>query len=213
MEPEDVRRSYDSIADRWASDRFPGDYGIEQHRRAMAFLDQGRRALDIGCGGSGRIADLLLDQGFDVDCLDISEKMLELARRRHPELTFHRADICTWEFPHRYDFVSAWDSIWHVPLEEHARALARVLAGLSPGGVCIFTTGGVDEPSETHDHAMGTPMYHSAPGLPSILELVADAGCVCRHLEYDQLPELHVYLIVQKVRETAVPDHGDEATL
>jgi len=25
-----------------------------------------------------------------------------------------------------------------------------------------------------------------------------DAGCICRHLEYDQYPELHLYLIVQR---------------
>jgi len=30
------------------------------------------------------------------------------------------------------------------------------------------------------------------------LEVIARAGCVCRHLEYDQHPEPHLYLIVQK---------------
>jgi RimJ/RimL family protein N-acetyltransferase len=36
-------------------------------------------------------------------------------------------------------------------------------------------------------------------GIPTTLQIISEAGCVCRHLEYDQHPELHVYLIVQQV--------------
>jgi SAM-dependent methyltransferase len=199
MKPKDVATSYDSLADYWAGDRFPRENGIEQHKRAIAFLERRGNALDIGCGSSGRILDLLLDSGFEAEGLDLSENMLRLATRRHPQVTFHHADICDWEFPRTYDFISAWDSIWHVPLAENERVLTKVLAGLAPGGVCIFTTGGVDHASETQDSAMGPPMYHSVPGIPAILRILGASGCACRHLEYDQYPELHVYVIAQKV--------------
>lgn len=199
MKPKDIAGSYDSIADRWASDRFPSDYGLAQHKRAIAFSSSSGRALDIGCGSSGRILDLLLANGFDPEGIDISERMIALARERHPDLTFHHADICEWRFPRQYDFISAWDSIWHIPLQQQERVLTKVLTGLAPQGVLIFTTGGVDGPSETRDSEMGPPMYHSALGIPGTLELLAHAGCVCRHLEYDQYPELHVYIIAQRV--------------
>ena len=198
MKPEEVGKSYDAIAERWSGDGFARENGMEAHRRAIAFVEQRGNALDIGCGSSGRFLDLLVDHGFEVEGLDISTRMLKLAKQRQPEITFHHADICQWDFPRAYDFISAWDSIWHIPLEEHERVLTKVLDGLSPGGVCIFTTGGVDEPSETRDAAMGPPMYHSAPGIPKTLEFLADAGCVCRHLEYDQYPELHVVVMAQK---------------
>ena len=198
MKPDEVGKSYDQIAERWNDDRFPRTNGLDQHARAIAFASQRRRALDIGCGCSGRVLDLLMQSGFRAEGLDISERMVELARLRHPGVTFHHADICQWEFPTEYDFVSAWDSIWHVPLEAQRRVLTKILAGLSPGGVCIFTTGGVDEPSETRDSAMGPPMYHGALGIPLTLEVLGASGCVCRHLEYDQYPELHVYIIAQK---------------
>ena len=77
------------------------------------------------------------------------------------------------------------------------------MAGLAPQGVLIFTTGGVDGPSETQDSAMGPPMYHSALGISGALRLLTKAGCVCRHLEYDQHPELHVYVIAQKLEQKA----------
>jgi len=198
MRPEEVGKSYDAIAERWNDDGFPRENGMEAHRRAIAFVKQRGPALDIGCGSSGRFLDLLIAAGFEAEGLDVSNRMLELARQRHPEVTFHHADICQWDFPKQYDFISAWDSIWHIPLEEHERVLTKILDGLSPGGVCLFTTGGVDEPSETRDAAMGPPMYHSAPGIPKTLAMLTAANCVCRHLEYDQYPELHVYIIAQK---------------
>ena len=198
MNPKDVGESYDQIAHHWDSDQFPRSNGIAQHERAIAFTDQRGRALDIGCGSSGRIIDLLLEHGFTPEGLDVSEKMLALARRRHPDLHFHHADICEWALPHDYDFISGWDSIWHVPLHDQERTLLTILSGLSPGGVAIFTLGGIDEPSDTVNTHMGPQMYHSTIGISRTLALIAEAGSVCRHLEYDQFPQPHVYIICQR---------------
>ncbi|MFU8817539.1 MAG: class I SAM-dependent methyltransferase [Pseudomonadales bacterium] len=198
MDPQDVAKSYDQIAHHWDSNRFPRDNGIAQHERAVAFTDLRGPALDVGCGSSGRLIDLLLEHGFSAEGLDISGKMVELARRRHPELIFHHADICEWQFPRSYDFVSAWDSIWHVPLQAQESVLLKIFHALSPGGVAIFSLGGTQDPSETTNSHMGPPMYHSTIGIPRILELIAEAGSICRHLEYDQHPELHAYIICQQ---------------
>jgi len=198
VKPEDVARSYDQIAEIWDSDRFPRDNGIAQHERAIAFTALRGPALDVGCGSSGRLLDLLRERGFTVEGLDLSERMLELARRRHPDVTFHRADICDWQLPRAYDFISAWDSIWHVPLRHQEQVLRKILAGLSPGGVAVFTLGGTEGPSETTNCHMGPPMYHATIGIPRTLEQIADTGSLCRHLEYDQYPEPHVYVICQR---------------
>jgi len=198
MKPSDIARSYDQIADRWNSETFPRNNGIAQHERAIDFLQEKRHALDIGCGSSGRIIDLLRSHGFDVEGLDISHRMIELARQRHPDVTFHHADICEWVFPKRYDLISAWDSIWHLPLAVQEPVLKKILQALTPGGVCIFTTGGLDAPAEKVDSAMGPQMYYSTLGIPDTLKALAETGCICRHLEYDQYPESHVYVIAQK---------------
>jgi 2-polyprenyl-3-methyl-5-hydroxy-6-metoxy-1,4-benzoquinol methylase len=199
MKPHQVAESYDQIAEVWNSDNFNRDNGIKQHERAIAFVKNKAKALDIGCGASGRILDLLMSRGFDVEGLDISTKMLDFARKRHPKTIFHHADICDWIFPRQYDFISAWDSIWHLPLDQQQPVLTRLIDGLTPGGVLIFTTGAMDKASEKTDSAMGPPMYYSVLGIPDTLRLIAKAGAVCRHLEYDQYPQLHLYLIVQKI--------------
>lgn len=198
MNPIKIAAGYDQLAERWASDSFPKGNGIAQHERAVAFVNQKRRALDVGCGSSGRFIDLLLSNGFNVEGVDISQKMLSLAKAKHQAVVFHHADICDWVMPGKYDFISAWDSIWHVPLAQQKHVMAKLIDALEPGGVFIFTTGGLDKPDEKTDSFMGPEMYYSTLGIPEVLLLVNEMGCICRHLEYDQYPELHVYLIVQK---------------
>ena len=124
--------------------------------------------------------------------------MIALAKTRHPHVTFHHADVCEWVPAKPYDFISAWDSIWHVPLDRSESVLRKLCGALNPGGVFIWTTAGLDGPEEKRDSSMGPPVYYSVPGIPNTLRTIAEAGCVCRHLEYDQLPEKHVFLIVQK---------------
>jgi hypothetical protein len=124
--------------------------------------------------------------------------MLEIAKARHPDVAFHLADICAWQPTRQYDFTSAWDSLWHVPLAHQAAALGKLLRALAPSGVGLFTMGGLDAPSEKIDAAMGPPMYYATLGIPAVLALLAEAGCSCRHLEYDQRPDLHVYIIAQR---------------
>ena len=196
--PGDIARGYDQLADHWYGDAFDRQDGIDQHRRALAFCAGKGAALDVGCGSSGRIIDLLQAEGFRVDGVDLSPRMIELARRRHPDCSFYLADICRWTLPRRYDLISAWDSIWHVPLDVHEAVLRKLLGGLQPGGVCIFSMGGLDEAAEKTDSAMGPPMYYSTLGIANTLRLIDEAGCRCRHLEYDQHPELHVYVIAQR---------------
>lgn len=198
MDPQQVAASYDRLAPHWAGPAFDRSDGIAQHERALLFTKGLGRALDVGCGSSGRIIELLLRRGFVAEGLDISTEMLRLARSRHPGVLFHSSDIAYWEPPIRYPFISAWDSIWHVSLSLQRCVLTKLCNALSPGGVFIFTTGGVENPGETTNPCLGQPMYHAAVGISGVLRTVSEAGCVCRHLEYDHYPEPHVYLIVQR---------------
>jgi SAM-dependent methyltransferase len=198
MRPEEIGRSYDELAASWQERHRQSKSGISQFERALQFVAHRGHALDVGCGSSARLIDLLVAKGFHYEGIDVSEKMIALAREQRPALVFHHADICTWTLPRQYDFIAAYDSIWHVPLTEHEPVLRKICAGLERGGVFLFTTGGVDEPTEKSDAAMGVPMYTMTLGIPRLLALLAELGCVCRHLEYDQYPEQHLVVIAQK---------------
>ena len=164
MTPEQTAASYDKIAGHWDHPDFNHANGIEQHKRALGFAVPSGKALDVGCGSNPRIIDLLLKRGFEVEALDLSSEMLKRARLHHPDLRFHQADICTWEVDKSFDFISAWDSIWHVPLSQQTEVIQKLCGGLSPQGVLIFTSGGVYHPGEVTNPCFGQPLYHAAPG-------------------------------------------------
>ncbi|MDY3562186.1 GNAT family N-acetyltransferase [Gemmata sp. JC673] len=194
MTPEQVAASYDQIADRWLD---LSTYGFAQLERAVAFVKHKGTALDVGCG-TGRLMGLLSKHGFRTDGLDVSPAMLAHARNRFPEARLFHGNICRWRLPHAYDLIVAWDSVWHVPLSDQEAVLTKLCRGLAAGGVLVFSTGGTDGPDERQNSLTGPPMYHATLGVPKALRVLADAGCVCRHLEYDQYPEGHVYIIAQK---------------
>lgn len=199
MEPRETAAVYDRIGDHWIGPDFHAANGITAHERALAFRKvRGGHALDAGCGANCRLRAFLRRHGFAVEGVDISARMIELARRAEPEATFHHADICEWAPPRAYDFITAWDSIWHVPLDRQLGVVAKLCAALAPGGVLIFTSGGLDEPNEVTNPCHGVPLYHAAPGVPNILRTLGAAGATLRHFEFDQWPESHVFFVAQR---------------
>ena len=198
MTTQETAASYDHLASHWNSEKFCRANGIDQHKRALRFVSEKVSAIDVGCGSSGRIIDLLLSENFSVEGLDISAEMIRLAKQRHPHVVFHHADICEWSFSQKYDFVSAWDSVWHVPLAQQGHVLTKLCDALNPNGVLIYTTGGLDRPDHITNPFLGQPLYTAAWGISDLLRTIDQCHCICRHLEFDQFPEKHLYIIAQK---------------
>ncbi|WP_117234814.1 class I SAM-dependent methyltransferase [Vibrio maerlii] len=198
MTPSEIGKAYDQITHLWSSGNFNMNNGIAAHNKALEFVQNGTRALDIGCGCTGRFIDLLRAQGFLPTGLDVSFKKLELAKQRHPNVDFVHSDICSYPLSTQYDFITAWDSIWHIPLKQQKSVITKIVESLNPGGVFIFSFGGTDEPGEHIDDFMGVNVYYSSLGTNGFVQLLISLGCQIKHLEYDQHPELHTYLIVQK---------------
>ena len=198
MKPIEIGKAYDQITHLWQSDDFDRNNGIDQHKRALSFVKNKGYALDVGCGCTGRFIELLINEGFSPEGVDVSDEMLRLAKLKHPDVTFYHKDICEWDLPKKYDFITAWDSIWHVPLKQQVNVITKLLNGLNSGGVFIFSFGGLDEAGEHTDDTMGEEVYYSTLGTNGFLKVISDAGCLCRHMEYDQHPESHTYFIIQK---------------
>lgn len=200
MHPERVASAYDVLAARWLDEAFDPANGMRLHQRALAFLAPGAGwALNVGCGCNTRFNSLMREHGLQLEGIDISARMLALAAAADPAVVLHHADVCDWQPPRSYRFITAWDSIWHVRLDRQRPLMLKLMGALEDGGVMIFSAGGLDGPGEHDDASMGPLLHYSTLGLPGLLAVVAEAGCVPRHLEFDQYPEKHLVLAVQRL--------------
>ena len=131
--------AFDLIGERY-DEVFPDKKGQEEHvRRLLETLPAGSRVLDLGSGTGLPTARRLVDAGMRVTGFEISERMLELARRNVPEAEFHRTDIVDLDPDGTsYDAVVAFFSLLCLPRARIPEALARVREALVPGGtLCL----------------------------------------------------------------------------
>lgn len=205
MHPQDTADRYNRLAQWWQTQHQHSQYGIAQLERAIQFTSQKPApqkpfALDVGCGSSGRLMQVLSEHGFEAEGLDISEEMICLAQQLHPHLTFYAEDICTWTPPQAYSLIVAWDSTFHLPLDRQEPVTRKLCNALEPGGVLLFTCGGKDQPGEISGSFEGQDFDYSTLGVNAFLKILMEQHCTCLHLEYDQYPERHVYIIARKMR-------------
>ncbi len=98
--------------------------------------------VDLGCG-SGRWARELLRAGYRVLGIDISEDMVELARRNAPEAEFRVGSLFETEIP-PCDAVTAVSEVLNYLFDPQnegwrlERLSGRVYGALRPGGVFVF---------------------------------------------------------------------------
>lgn len=202
MHPKDTAARYDRIAQWWQVQHQDSLYGIAQLERAIKFakLDSKKQlAIDIGCGSSGRFIKVLSEHGFKVEGLDVSEEMIALAKQLYPDVTFYQKDICSWNLPKFYSLIVAWDSTFHLPLEMQEPVTKKLCHALESGGVLMFTCGGGYRHGEISGAFQGENFEYSTLGINAFLRILDEQACTCLHLEYDQYPENHVYIIAQKI--------------
>jgi len=196
MEPRVTGSKYDKIAHWWHSRHVNSNYGVEQFKQALKFTTQGGDALDVGCGAGGRFISLLQDKQYQVTGIDTSKEMIALAQKNHPQYHFIHDDICTWQTNKKFDFIYAWDSIFHLPLHQQKPVINKLCSMLKTNGVFMYTFGNaIGEHSDTWHN---DTFYYSSIGINENLNLLMTNGLTIQHLELDQYPQKHVYVIATK---------------
>lgn len=170
----DVRRYYDRHATDYQARFSRGLLGrLRERERAavMELLDPkaGERILDAGCG-TGFDAVPLMERGCEVDGVDLSPGMVEIAKGRGVNATV--ADLHDLDLGRRYDKV-----LCAGPLEFCAsagRVVARLAAHLAPGGTLVLL---FPPPTVT---GRAYRLYHRSHGLRIQLYPVAQMRELCR---------------------------------
>lgn len=142
-EPRDVaetRAAYDTVAEDYAA-LLRDDLATSPYDRAMldvfaeqVALDGGGLVADLGCG-PGRIAGYLAGRGMEVVGLDLSPRMVEVARRDHPGVRFEAGTMAATPFTDgELAGALAWYSVIHTPEERQADLYAEFARVVRPGG-------------------------------------------------------------------------------
>jgi SAM-dependent methyltransferase len=132
---------YDRFA--WFYNRHWGDFakGLLPilSERVLNRLPQNARLLDLCCG-TGQLARLLGDSGYQVTGLDGSAAMIRFARENAPESEFLVDDARTFRLDCSYDAVmSTYDSLNHTMTPVELRQVfENVFRVLEPGGPFFF---------------------------------------------------------------------------
>ena len=141
---DDVRASYDRVADRYV-EMGAGELAAHPWLRAAlaAFAETVRDlgpVLDVGCG-PGYVTAHLAGLGIDVAGVDLSPRMVAQARRLHPELRFDVASATELALEDAsLGGVLGWWSLFNLPRDVLPGVLRSFADALVPGGQVLVGT-------------------------------------------------------------------------
>lgn len=130
---------YNKIAFQYArniADRSPH----EEIKRFIKLLKPQGRILDVGCA-AGRDCRIFKDSGLNVVGIDLSEKLLEIAKQNNPDIEFKNADIRKIPYPN-----SNFDGLWvnavfhHLDRKEMITVLKEFRRVLKSNGILFIRT-------------------------------------------------------------------------
>ena len=144
---------------------------------------QGKVAFITGAGaGIGRAgAQLFAKEGAKIAVVDINkeggDETVGMINDDGGEAVFIHADMTRLDLPPaRFDAVTSFYAITHVPRAEHPALLAAIARWLRPGGWFVASLGAGDDPGTVEADWLGAPMFFSAYDAPTNRALVAAAG-------------------------------------
>jgi SAM-dependent methyltransferase len=144
QQPQNIYDDEDFFAGYSSLERFgAGWQRAMEHADLLALLPAaaGLRVLDLGCG-AGQLAHYLATEGAaEVVGVDVSERMLALARadRAHPHVRYQRAAIEELALPAAsFDLVVSSLAFHYV--DDYAGLVGRIAGWLALGGVLVYST-------------------------------------------------------------------------
>ncbi len=187
---------YDDIAEKYHEWRQKFD-NSEQFELFSEYLPQNARVLDLGCGSGIPVSKFLVEKGYDVTGVDISPKMIELARKNVSDARFVVGDMTEVRFKKKFDGVIAVYSIFHVPREEQKKLFERIHSVLFSGGVFLASLA-TDEGEYEHDY-FGVPVFWSHYSSEKYKNMIGEKFEILYENFVDTGGEINYWILAKKV--------------
>ena len=129
-----LKSTYNKIAEDWFKDHRDDLWWKEGTEKFLSCLPKGASILDVGCG-AGVKSGYLTKNGFKVTGIDFSEKMIEIAKRESPEISFDIVDIYKIEkYPKKFDAIFAQAALLHISKDRIVEVLSKLKEKVNLGG-------------------------------------------------------------------------------
>ncbi|MFX1588174.1 MAG: class I SAM-dependent methyltransferase [Promethearchaeota archaeon] len=174
FETDMVKKSYNKIAASYYSHRDLNKFNGELDK-FIELLPRNGHVLDVGCGAGIPTGKYLVSRGLKVTGIDISDTMLEMARKNVPEADFINKDMNNLDFnENSFDGIISVYALFHVPKNNHPNIFEQFFKILKPGGILLINTGTSE--SEGVSEFFGEPMFWSNYDPKKTLEIVKSIG-------------------------------------
>ena len=169
IETKEVIEFFDRLAPGWDAEMIRND-AIINTILDNAGVQTGKHILDVACGTGVLIPDYLKRNVASVTGIDISPKMIEIAKEK-----FHRTgaaflcgDVETADFGKQFDCIVVYNAFPHFPDPE--RLIAKLASLLKPDGTLTVAHGMSREKIDAHHNGAAS---HISNGLMSADDLAS----------------------------------------
>ena len=147
----------------------------------MARIPSGGRVLDVGSGTGVPYASALVEGGFDVVGVDVSSRMVELARGHVPGARFVEMSMTEMAFEDEFDGVLAVYTMLLLDPPLFRDVAGRVARALRGGGVFYLVLNepweeGADVDGEAVVEIMGEAMYSRGYSVGEVRDVLLPLG-------------------------------------
>lgn len=135
--PQKIKEMFDKIAERYDLNNNIISFGLHKYvkEKALSKFKFSGKVLDL-CTGTGDIA-AILNKNCEVIGVDFSPKMLEIARKKNPNIRFIEGDCTNLPFDNNsFDFVTISFGLRNI--EDYNKALDEIQRVLKSGGNIFY---------------------------------------------------------------------------
>jgi trans-aconitate methyltransferase len=151
--------------------------------RFLGYLTPSSIVLDIGCGMGEPIARYIIEAGFGIVGIDSSPSMIQICRDRFPHAEWLVKDMRALALGRKFGGMLAWDSFFHLHIDDQRRMFARFSDHALPAAPLMFTSGSVE--GESIGSYCGEPLYHASLDRTEYEQLLTSNGFAVRGYQAD----------------------------
>jgi len=212
-EEQVTKESYDKAATGW-SDYFDNSGGwpleLEKFKK---FLPTGK-ILEVGAG-TGRDAKDLVDLGYEYVGTDVSDGLLDIARKSLPNQQFIKMSVYDLSFPEKFDGFWASAVLLHIPKARIGEALRKIKSTQISGSIGFISIkdGSGEKMSQRRIDGVDTERFFALWGRKEFEEVLDRNGFEVIDYEYRTVSantQWHMFIV--KITQLTVPSSASTET-